>query len=240
MKILAAKIIMFFCLITIPVSSHSTGIPVFDAGNLSQNVLTAIENIFQTIKQIEQYRTQIEQYERQMEDALDFDEFIWDQADATISDMLGEMSDINDMKDLVLEVDGYLESMEDGITTTEVEAIYRRAEQVLNKENQSIDEMIITIEDQQDSIQEDADKLIELQEKAEEGGDVGQMQALQTANMLSSHMGNQLLQMRSVLQAQNRAEAAFRLRANAKESSDAAAMKTARDGEFIPSAAVAY
>ncbi len=240
MKILAAKIVVFFCLIIIPVSSHSTGIPVFDAGNLSQNILTAIENIFQTIKQVQQYQTQIEQYERQMEDALDFDTFLWDQADATISNMLGGMSDINEMKNLVLEVDGYLDSMEDGVTTAEVEAIYQRAGQVLGNENQSIDELITTIEDQQDSIQGDADKLIELQAKAEEGGDVGQMQALQTANMLSSHMGNQLLQMRSVLQAQGRAEAAFRLRANDSEASDAAAMKAARDGQFIPSAAVSY
>lgn len=240
MKNLAAKIVILFCLITIPVSSNSGGIPVIDNANLSQNTLTAIEEIAQTIKQIEEYKTQIEQYERQMDDALDFDEFIWDEADATISGMLGEMSSINEMKAMVLEIDGYLDSMEDGVTAAEAEERYRRVGNILNSENQSIDELVTTIENQQDSIQEDAGKLIELQGKAEEGGEVGQMQALQTANMLSSNMANQLLQMRSVLQAQNRADAAFRLRENDNRARDAAAMKAVREGVFTPSAVMSF
>ena len=85
------------------------------------------------------------------------------------------------------------------------------------------------------SIETDAAKLVELQAKAEEGGDVGQMQALQTANMLSSHMSNQLLQLRGVLQAQSNADAALRLKTNDSEAKSASAKKAIRVGAFIPS-----
>ena len=53
-KILAAKIavVVSFSLggISLPVQA---GIPVIDGGNLTQNVMTAMESVAQTLKQIE-------------------------------------------------------------------------------------------------------------------------------------------------------------------------------------------
>jgi len=234
-KNLAAKIVVTFCLLALPINSQSGGIPVFDSVNLTQNIMTAIEEIAQTIKQIEEYQTQLEQYERQIENSLNYDEFVWDNADYTINGMLGEMTSIEGMTSLVKDAAAYLATMEDGVTPYEIDDMYTRTGDILDSENQSIDELITTINSQNVSIETDAAKLVELQAKAEEGGDVGQMQALQTANMLSSHMSNQLLQLRGVLQAQSNADAALRLKTNDFEAKSASAKKAIRVGSFIPS-----
>ena len=68
-KILAAKIFLAMALSTSPammVPAQATGIPVIDAGNLTQNVMTAMESVAQTLQQIEQYRTQLQQYENML------------------------------------------------------------------------------------------------------------------------------------------------------------------------------
>ena len=46
------------------------GIPVIDASNLSQTVMTAIESVAQTLKQIEQYQTQLQQFENQLQNTV--------------------------------------------------------------------------------------------------------------------------------------------------------------------------
>lgn len=235
MKILAAKIFIVMCLFLAPSYVCSGGIPVIDGANLSQNMLTAVEEIAQTLKQVQEYKTQMDQYERQVNNSLDFDEFLWDEADSTISDMLGTISSIEAMKNLAKDTAGYLDAMKDGVTSQEIDNMYARFTNLNDRENQTIDELITTIENQQTTIQDDADKLVGLQEKAEEGGAVGQMQALQTANMLSGHMSNQLLQLRSVMQAQSQADAALRLRQNDQDARSEAAKKAIRQGAFIES-----
>lgn len=235
MKNLAAKIIIFVCLIVFPVSSQATGIPVVDVANLTQSILTAIEEIAQTIKQVQEYKTQIEQYERQMQDSLNFDSFLWDEADLTISNMLGNINSIDAMNALVRTTAVYLDSMEDGVTLEEINDTYARDTSINDRQKQTISELITTIDSQQTSIKSDAERLVELQAKAEQGGEVGQMQALQTANMLSSHISSQLLQIRSVMQAQLNTDAALRLKVNDQDSRSDAAKKAIREGVFIQS-----
>ena len=61
----AVKFIVFLALSTrIGMTAHvHAGIPVIDAANLTQTVMSSIENVAQTLKQIEQYRTQLHQHE---------------------------------------------------------------------------------------------------------------------------------------------------------------------------------
>ena len=85
-KNLAAKFLLLLpllgCLIT--PRTHA-GIPVIDGGNLTQNMLTALESIAQTLKQaeqyakqVEQYQTQLEQYENQLQNTAAPAAYIWD------------------------------------------------------------------------------------------------------------------------------------------------------------------
>ena len=64
MEILAAKKMGFIALALCSLSGQPAyaGIPVIDGGNLTQNVLTAMESVAQTLKQVEQYTKQVEQY----------------------------------------------------------------------------------------------------------------------------------------------------------------------------------
>ncbi|WP_455737772.1 hypothetical protein [Aquipseudomonas alcaligenes] len=85
-KNLAAKFLILLPLLgclTTP-STHA-GIPVIDGGNLTQNMLTALESIAQTLKQaeqyakqVEQYQTQLEQYENQLQNTAAPAAYIWD------------------------------------------------------------------------------------------------------------------------------------------------------------------
>jgi len=49
---------------------NAGGLPVIDASNLTQNLMTAIETVAQTLKQIEQYKTQLQQYENMLQNTL--------------------------------------------------------------------------------------------------------------------------------------------------------------------------
>ena len=48
-------------------SSAYAGIPVIDATNLSQNIVSAIEEVAQTLQQVQQYSTQVNQYATQLQ-----------------------------------------------------------------------------------------------------------------------------------------------------------------------------
>lgn len=71
------------------------GIPVIDASNLSQTVMTAIENVAQTLKQIEQYQTQLQQFENQLQNTVAPAAYIWDRAQATINGLMGAVDTLN-------------------------------------------------------------------------------------------------------------------------------------------------
>lgn len=249
MKKVAAKMILFCFFLFIPFSVNAGGIPVFDGVNLSQNMLAALENIMQTLKQIEeyktqldQYQTQIDQYQRQVNDAKNFDamDFLWDEADKTIGDMLGIVGTVKSIKDAVNDVNFYKTALADGLTRDEIEAIYNRLKQNLETENNSLDELITTVDNQQNKITTDAATLVDLQKKAESAGDVGQLQTLQSANMLAAHMGNQLLQIRALLVAQSNIEAAHKLKLNDQEAKDNAASNSIREGSYVPSTSVSF
>ncbi|MCP5786797.1 conjugal transfer protein TrbJ, partial [Klebsiella pneumoniae] len=67
------------------------------------------------------------------------------------------------------------------------------------------DAVFKVIDQQQNTLQADADNLADLQTQA--SGATGQMKAIQAANQLASAQANQLLQIRSILVAQQNAAA---------------------------------
>ena len=110
----AAKLALVVALSsTLSVTAVQAGIPVIDATNLSQNIMTAIESVAQTLKQIEQYQTQLQQYENQLQNTMAPAAYIWDQAQSTINGLMNAVDTLNYYKTQLGSLDNYLAKFQD-------------------------------------------------------------------------------------------------------------------------------
>jgi P-type conjugative transfer protein TrbJ len=209
-KILAAKVALLVALSAGMTPPAIAGIPVIDGANLQQTILSAAENVAQTLKQIQQYQTQLQQYENMLKNTAAPAAFIWDKATGTINKLLGAVDTLNYYKNSLGSVDKYLSKFQNAsfyksspcftakgcseAEWTALKEIERLGSEVQKRAN---DAMFKGLEQQQQSIEDDAAQLERLQAGAQ--GAEGQMQALGFANQLASHQASQLLQMRSAL-----------------------------------------
>ncbi|MGS0755503.1 type IV secretion system protein [Roseateles sp. GG27B] len=92
-KVLAAKnvIASALALSVWTAAPVNAAIPVIDAGNLAQNVMTAVESVAQTMKQVQQYQTQLQQYENMLKNTTTPAAYIWDGANSTMSKLRAAM-----------------------------------------------------------------------------------------------------------------------------------------------------
>ena len=249
-KILAAKFVLGMALSTSPVMmvpAYATGIPVFDAGNLTQNVMTARESVTQTLKQIEQYRTQLQQYENMLRNTVAPAAYIWDQATSTMNQLRGAIDTLNYYKTNLGSIDSYLGKFQDTSYyrsspcfnsggCTEAEWAAMRDSQRLGSEAQkkATDALFKGLDKQQDAMEADARTLQRPQSSAQ--GATGQMQAIGYANQLASQQANQLLQIRGLLIAQQNAIATRNQVLADREAQEAAAGEQLRRGSYRSSA----
>lgn len=243
-KILAAKVAL--ALIAGPGlldTAMATGIPVVDASNLSQNIMTAQESIAQTLKQIEQYRTQLLQYENQLRNTLAPAAYIWDQANQTINQVMGYIDTLKYYKNQAGSIDQYLSKFQnvnyyknspcfskDGCTAAEWQALQQSQQIGSDSQKRANDALFRGLDRQQDQLQQDARQLVRLQQSAQTAQ--GQMAAIQYANQLASHQANQLLQIRALLIAQQNAEATRAQALADREAQEAAAAEQLRQGSY--------
>lgn len=203
-------------IITAPVQA---GIPVIDAGNLTQNVMTAIESVAQTLKQIEQYQTQLQQYENQLQNTMAPAAYIWDQAQSTINGLMNAVDTLSYYEQQLGSIDAYLEKYQDvayyrgspcfsaaGCSDAERAAMEENRRLASESQKKANDALFKGLKDQLRNLTADARQLERLQSAAQ--GANGQMQAISFANQLASQQANQLLQIRGLLIAQQNAIAA--------------------------------
>ncbi|WP_039816575.1 P-type conjugative transfer protein TrbJ [Xanthomonas arboricola] len=241
-KFLAAKVALAVALLGGALTSPppaSAGIPVIDGGNLSQNVMTAIESVAQTLKQIEQYQTQLQQYENMIQNTVAPAAYIWDQAQSTINGLMNAVDTLNYYKNQLGSLDGYLGKFQDvayyrnsacfngsGTCTPSEKAAMEENRRLANEsQKKANDALFRALDKQQDSLKDDARQLQQLQSSAQ--GAQGQMQAIGYANQLASQQANQLLQIRGLLIAQQSAVAA-----QAAQQQDQAARDQAMEGSM--------
>lgn len=232
-------------------SPVQAGIPVFDAGNIAQSLVTAKESVVQTLKQVEQYQTQLQQYENQLRNTMAPAVYIWDQAQTTINGLMNSIDTLNYYKNKVGSLEAYLSKFQDvayyrnspcytsaGCSDAEREAIAENRRFASESQKKANDALIRGLDRQQDALKVDALTLEQLQDSAQ--GATGQMQAIQYANQLASQQANQLLQIRALLIAQQNAMAT-RMQAEAdQEASTQAADEQALKGSYTPSMRKAY
>jgi P-type conjugative transfer protein TrbJ len=221
---------------------------VFDAANVVQTTVTATESVSQTLKQIQQYQTQLQQYENMLRNTAAPTSNIWDQAQATMSQLRTSIDTLAYYKNTLGGVDTYLGKFKDmstyqasrcfsynGCSQAEWEAM--QASQRLGSEAQkkANDALFHGLDRQQDAMVADARQLERLQMSAQ--GARGQVQAIGYANQLASHQANQLLQIRALLIAQQNAMATRDQVLADREAQESAAAVQLRAGTFRSSAA---
>lgn len=259
LKALAAKAALAMGLSLGAALPGHAGVPVIDAGNLTQNIMTAMESVAQTAKQVQQYSTQLQQYQTQISQYQNMLQNtagpvmqIWDQAQSTMNSLRGTIDTLSYYKQQLGSIDAYLGRFQDinyyrnspcfngGMCSDAMRASMLANQQTYQSESQkrANDALFRGLDMQQDALQRDANTLRSLQSGAQ--GATGQMQALGYANQLASSQANQLLQIRGLLIAQQNA-AATRAQALADdEAMRAAASARARVGNTVTSQQKSY
>lgn len=238
-SLLAAKVAFVVALASGPMMltpAQAGGIPVIDASNLTQNVMTAVESVAQTLKQIEQYQTQLQQYENMLQNTMAPAAYIWDQAQSTINGLMNAVDTLDYYRNQLGSIDAYLEKYQDvayyrgspcfngsgGCTPAERAAMEENRRLANESQKRANDALFRALDQQQTSLRNDARTLEQLQGRAQSAQ--GQMQAIGYANQLASQQANQLLQIRGLLIAQQQA-----LAAQAAEAQDQAARDQAKE-----------
>lgn len=247
-KVLAAKTALASALalgafVTTPVSA---GIPVIDASNLTQNVMTAIESVAHTLKQIQQYQTQLQQYENMLTNTAAPAAYIWDQANSTINSLRQATDTLAYYKRTLGSVDSYTSKFQDanfyrsspcfstaGCSPAEFATMRDNARVASEAQKKANDAAFQGLDIQQNAMSADARKLELLQSNAQSS--TGQMQALQNASMLASQQANQLLQIRGLLIAQQNLIVTQAQAKADREGKEAAAAEQLRQGTYTRS-----
>jgi P-type conjugative transfer protein TrbJ len=226
--------------------ANAGGLPVIDASNLTQNIMTAIESVAQTLKQIEQHKTQLQQYENMLQNTLAPAAYIWDQAVTTMNELRGTIDTLNFYKSQLGSIDAYLAKFQDvnyyrnspcfregGCTDAQWAALMEQQNLGSQAQKKATDALFKGLDKQQNAMVADAVTLQRLQSNAQ--GARGQMEALGYANQLASHQANQLLQLRALFIAQQNAIATRQQVIADREAREAAAAEQLRKGTFKPS-----
>lgn len=241
LKIAAVFVASSFSGVVAP--AYSFGLPVIDASNLSQNVVTAMENVAHTLKQIQQYQTQLQQYENMLQNTAAPSQQVWDSATTTMNSLRGSIDSMSGYRSSLGSTDAYLSKFKDlanyrnspcysytGCTQAQWEAM--RDSERLGSESQkkANDALFKGLDRQLDGLQTDASQLQRLQTAAT--GSKGQLEAIGYANQLASHQSNQLLQIRGLLIAQQNAIATRNQALADREAKEAASAVQLRAGTF--------
>ena len=237
---LAATFAMVFAIAGgVSISAHA-GIPVIDGGNLTQNIMSAQESVAQTLKQILQYETQLQQYQNMLQNTATPVTNIWDQAQATMSQLNSAVNSLNYYKTQLGSIDTYLGKFADtatylnspcystaGCTPAQWASMIGSRTLGNQAQKKATDALFKGLDQQQTNMVNDAAKLQQLQAAAQ--GASGQMQAIGYANQLASNASNQLLQIRGLLIAQQNVIATRNQALADKEAQEAAAHTTSSE-----------
>ncbi|ECZ0744826.1 P-type conjugative transfer protein TrbJ [Salmonella enterica] len=221
------------------------GIPVIDGTNVVQTTISAVNNVQAVAKQIQQYQTQLQQYENMLQNTVAPAAYIWDQANSTINKLLQAQDTLNYYKNQAGSLDAYLKRYQDisyyrsspcfnsniECTADELKALHNAEKDNSEARKKANDAVFEVIDQQQETLRTDANNLADLQSQATNAK--GQMEAIQAANQLASAQTNQLLQIRSILVAQQTAAATLAQAQADKEAQQAAASEQLRNGDNI-------
>jgi len=245
---LVTSVVALMAATSFPGVVYAFAMPVIDAGNLKQNIVTAAENVAHTLKQIQQYKTQLQQYENMLQNTVAPSQQIWDSATSTMNQLRGSIDTLNAYKASLGSIDAYLGKFKDmsayrnspcysvnGCTPAQWAAMTDSERLGSESQKKANDALFKGLDRQLESLQTDAAQLQRLQAAAQ--GSTGQLEAIGYASQLASHQSNQLLQIRGLLIAQQNAIATRDQALVDREAKEAAAAIQLRAGTFRQSPA---
>ena len=242
---LAAKTVVISAAVSLMICQPvSAGIPVIDGVNVTQSTISAINNAAQVAKQIEQYKKQLEQYENMLQNTVAPAAYIWSEVNDVIGKVVQAQQTLDYYKNQSGSIDNYLSKYQNvnyyrnspcftlgGCSEAERFALNNSRAENSDAVRRANADVIKSVDQQQKTLNTDASKLQSLQAQATTA--TGQMQALQAANQLAAAQGNQLLQIRGMLLAQNQAASTLaQAQADRQAQEDAASVKL-RDGSNV-------
>lgn len=252
-KTLAAKsaLIIVLCFSLQTPKQAEAGIPVIDVAGLIQAVLTALESITQTLQMIDSYRTQLTQLENQIVNTVNPDTWIWDRAQQTMNDLRQAVDTIQGYKNTLGSLDNYLDKYADlnyyknhpclsnaGCSEAQRQNLLEVRAFASEANKKASDAMFRGLDMQQETLVSDARQLERIQSASQTAG--GQVEAIQFANQLAGNQVNQLLQIRSLLVAQQNVATSMLQAENDQRAQEAAANQKLRDRVFSPSSPRAW
>ena len=222
---------------------------VYDPSNFAQNITTAISEVTQELKQVEQYTTQLrelmtakQQLDDMVQNSKQLTKFSWDDAQGTITQLLGITNTIDNYKNQLGSFDSFLGQFQlidyyrnlpcIGANSCTVADLAKLAEvdRLSSEARKKANDALFRGIDQQQTLQKDSAHLRELQQAAQSS--TGRLQALQAANELASEQTNQLLQIRGLLVAQQNALATQMAVQNDKEARAIALEEKFKSGKY--------
>lgn len=243
---LAAKSLLTCCLVAgfgLVSQPASAGIPVIDATNLSQNIVTALETVAQYEQQIQQYTTQLQQYENMLTNTAALPQQTWSQVQGTIGGMTQTMQGLQNMINSAGSIQAYVNKFDNtssyenkpcfngtSCTAADIAGIQDTNATANAGVKAAADSQLEALEKQQTSLSTDAANVQQLQSSA--AGANGQKAALDAANQLAASQANQLVQIRALLIAAQTAQAAQLEQQNAREAQQQAATRQATSGTY--------
>jgi P-type conjugative transfer protein TrbJ len=224
---LAALILAVVVLLDGLVPARTHAIPVFDAGNFAQNVVTAIESVDQTLTQVLQYQNQLLQYEELVRNGLAPAVYTWDRL-VSIHNKLETLANaLKNYRHWLRDLADYLSKFGDldyyrsahcyasdlSCPASEWARILGNSKDLegLGSEarKKTLDRLMRSLESSEGELDEEAQNLRKLQRQSQDAK--GQLQAIQVGNQLASAEVHQLMQMREIMVALYRAVAVLLL-----------------------------
>jgi type IV secretion system protein TrbJ len=224
--------------------SSSRAMPVYDAGNFAQNLVSAIEAVDQGLTQVLQWQNQLLQYEEMVRNGLAPAVYTWDRL-VSINNKLHTIArTLKNYRHWLRDLEDYLSKFADldyyrsarcyasdlSCPASEWARILRESQDLhgLGSEakKKTLDQLMRSLEASEGELEDEADNLHKLQRQAQNAK--GHMQALQAANQLASAEVHQLMQLRAIMVAHYRAVAVQALVAQAQEAQERAASERYR------------
>jgi type IV secretion system protein TrbJ len=190
---------------------------VTDPTNLVENVISAIQEVNSALKQVEQYKTQIDQYTAELRNVAAPAVFVWDLSKDTVETAERVEKKLTDYRQLIRDTDASLSQLGDpdyyksspcynaqaashggcGVFLSALQQEERKKTQTQYEANE---ELFRTLDAQHNSMTKRMERLQDLQKTSEKAD--GQMKVLQAANQLTSAQIAELMEIRSLLIAQ--------------------------------------
>jgi P-type conjugative transfer protein TrbJ len=223
--------------VALPFTALATGIPVFDASNLGQNVISALNSVRHTLQQaaayaqqVEQYRTQLLQYVNEIKQATGLAEAarVWAEA----QDTMRQLQSVYQAYQSLTSTSGlqqYLAQFRDVNYYLNTPSVYYQPNYTgPQMQKQANDAFVRGIVLQEDALKQDAATVERMRASAQ--GVNGQLQALEAANQFAQMQNTQLIQIRAILLQQQQALAAQMQ----TQADDAARQKAALEQYYRP------